>query len=668
MGAAAGDRRSGEFRLGEWLVRPSLNQLSRGSTVVHVRPKAMDVLVFLAARSGEVASRQEILDAIWAKKFLADTALSRVIFELRAALGDESQAATYIETVPKRGYRLIAPVTVAAGHAPLQPRRIVVLPFENLGVPDDNYFAAGITEEITARLASVEGLAVISPSTAIQYAGTGKTAREIGHELGVDYLLEGTVRWCPTATGGSRVRITPRLVLATDNTQVWAGAFDRVIEDIFTVQSEIASSVIDEVGVTLGESERSGFAERPTANVEAYQAYLQGLFYSDQVSFREQRLRTALSMLQNAVERDRGFGLAYAEVSRMRSALYHFGFDRSEENRKEAERAADRALELAPDAPRVHLSIGLHRYWCYRDYRGALQEFRIARKGLGRTAELLQAEGWTLRRMGCWDDALGRFFGARDLNPRGWGPLADAGETCWYMRRYEEAQHLLERAIALAPDESAIYEHLANVLCTWKGTTADARRVLEAMPRQGEPSPATRLFWQDVYEGRYQAALERASATSFAFVEGAEIWQPTELLEAYAFRFLERPKPARRAFERARRRAEQQLRERPDDSRVYGALAVSLAGVGCKAEAFEAARRSSDLVSLSKDAMGGWAPLLHLAQIHTMVGEYGRACARLDTLLSIPSPLSVPLVELDPTWAPLRSHPCYKALVAKHSR
>jgi tetratricopeptide (TPR) repeat protein len=439
-----------------------------------------------------------------------------------------------------------------------------------------------------------------------------------------------------------------------------------VIEDIFSVQSEIASRVIDEVGVTLAESERVGLAERPTTSVEAYQTYLRGLFYSDQVSFREQRLRAALSMLQDAAELDPGFGLAYAEVSRVRSALYHFGFDRSEENRSKAQTAAGRARELAPDAPRVHLSIGLHRYWCYRDYRGALEELRLARNGLGRTAELLQAEGWTLRRMGRWDDALGRFFAARDLNPRGWGPLADAGETCWYLRRYEEAQHLLERAIALAPDESAIYENLANVLCAWKGTTAEARRVLEAMPRQDQPSPAMRLFWQDVYEARYETALARASATPFTCVEGAEVWQPTELLEAYALRFLERPEDARHAFERARIHAEEELRERPDDPRVYGALAVSLAGAGCEIEALKAARCFVDLVPLSKDAMAGWAPLLHLAQVHTMVGEYGRACARLDTLLSIPSPLSVPLLELDPTWAPLRSHPCYRALAAKH--
>ena len=410
MGAAAANCRNGEFRLGEWLVRPPLNQLSRGDTVVHLRPKAMDVLTYLAAHSGEVASKQEILDAVWAKKFLADSALSRAVCELREVLGDEAHGPKYIETIPKRGYRLIAPLVAVepAAHddAPFEsppprpapsepskrraafavfaailllltawvtghemrssryatkpsPKRIAVLPFENLGAPEDDYLAAGLTDEIAGRLTRVGELAVISRASAERVASPGRSTRAIGRELSVDYLLTGTVRWERNGQGPSRVRITPRLICVADDTQLWADVYDHGIEDIFRVQSEIARNVITEIGVALARPLGPVIDAKPTSNVEAYQAFLRGLHHMRIPGLPGQDARLALQMFQRAVDLDPSFALAHAGIGWAQSLIYHFELRTVEEHRVQARLALERALELDPDNPAIHIYYAL---------------------------------------------------------------------------------------------------------------------------------------------------------------------------------------------------------------------------------------------------------------------------------------------------------------------
>jgi DNA-binding winged helix-turn-helix (wHTH) protein/TolB-like protein len=307
MNAVPADRRSWEFRLGEWLVRPSLNQLSRAGTVAHLRPKAMDVLVYLAARSGEVVPKDDVIRVVWAKQFLSDSALSRAVCELREALGDEAQGSTYIQTIPKRGYRLVAAFRqVEPGVKPAEPtgepapgrvpedvskrrsiraslsallllltawvtghetrpsvraltpplRRVLVLPFENLGPARDDYLAAGITEEITGRLTASRAIAVISRGSAARLAPLDRSTTQTTQETGADYVLAGTVQWHREPSGRSRVRVTPRLVRVSDDTQVWAEVYDADIEDILRVQSEIVRSAVAGIGIALAEQQR----------------------------------------------------------------------------------------------------------------------------------------------------------------------------------------------------------------------------------------------------------------------------------------------------------------------------------------------------------------------------------------------------------------------------
>ena len=703
------------FRLGDWLVQPSLNTLSRGDTVVRIRPKTMDVLVVLAEHAGKVLSKEAIIDRVWAKKFLADTALFRTIFELREALGDEVHGSRYVETIPKRGYRVVVPVTpvtepehaderpkkvapLALGWGPAvvvggfilvtvlvwllvgmrlsmtqpptmgQTRRIMVLPFENLGAPEDDYLATGLTDEISGRLAAVQGLAIISQSTARQYTKVGKGAKEIGRELGVDYLVEGRIQWNRGKGAGSRVRITPRLVRTADATQVWAEVYDRDMQDVFEVQSEIARRVIDAVGLTVAERGRLGLTERPTANVEAYEAYLRGLAHWTMDQRSEEGLRQALAMFERSAALDPAFALAHAEVAKVRSMLYHRGFERTDSNRREAGKAIDRALLLAKDSPRVHLALGLYHYLCFRDYASALEELGDAHKRLGDTPELVFYEAAMLRRMGRWDEALARFRRLLELSPLDWANLFDLGDSLMLTRHYTEADKVFLRVISLAPDECEAYGYRALNLLLWKGAVAEARKALEPMPVSHQGWPTAYWFRQEACEGRYEAAVERARNGTFGAVENSVMWRPKALLLAQGYRFLGRSDAALAAFDDARAAANSALRTQADDFRVHSALGLALAGLGRKAEAIAAGMRAIELCPMTRDALSGSWAMLDLAQIYATVGEPQSACARLDTLLSVPSHISVPLLEVDPTWAPLRGQPCFVALLANRKR
>ena len=702
----------GGFRVGEWVAYPSLNQLVRGEVVARVRPKVMDVLVHLATRPGEVVSKDEILDAVWAKKFLGDTALSRAVFELREVLGDDPQHPAYIETIPKRGYRLVASVqpfeavapvaasgspepvarsrsrvVVAAGGvimavvagvvamtrlgpfrsaaAPVTPKRIVVLPFENLGAPDDAYFAAGVTDEITSRLVSVQEISVISRSSAEHYAASKLSQREIGRELGVDFVLGGAVRWDRGAAGPNRVRITPRLVRVADDTQVWANVYDRVLEDIFSVQSEIARGVIAEVGIALQGPARSAVDRRPTANLEAYQAFLRGRYHAANIYRSEQDLRLGLRMFERAVALDPGFAVAWAENARVRAILNHVGFDRTEGSRAEAKRALDRALSLDAASASIHFDAALYHYWFNRDYPRALAEFALARKAGGETAGLLSAEGYLLRRQGRWEEALKRFEAAGRLDPRGWTVLRELGTTSLYMRRYADAERQFEQAIALAPDEPALYGFLAETYWTWRADTNAAAPVLRAMPKSLEPWQVRWRFWQDVYTGDLQAAADLLRASSFDVVDSSENWESRGLLLARVYGLLGRTDDARREFEQVRAEMERLLGQRPDDASLHSTLGLCLAGLGRKDEAVREGRRAVELVALRNDLVAGPGMALALAEVYTLVGEPESACAQLEWTLARPAVISAARLRMDPTWAPLRSHPCFAVLIAK---
>ncbi len=545
--------------------------------------------------------------------------------------------------------------------------RLAVLPFENLGVADDAYFAGGVTDEITGRLAGVRGLAVVSRASALRYAGTTKSVRQIGDELGVSYLVTGTVRWARGSGVAGQVRITPQLVRVADDTSVWAEVYDFAINDIFHVQSQIARSVVERLGVTLREGDRGPLEARPTENLEAYQAFLRGRFLADQPHFTAASWLLALEAFDRAVSLDPGFALAWAELSRAHARLFYYRYDTSPQRRESAQRALERARALAPDSPEVHLATGYFTLWVERNPAGALPEFEAASARQPDVAEVLDAEGELFRLRGDWQLALDTFRAASSLSPRDAWPLVDVAETCWWMRRYSEAAAACDEAIALAPDQAWTYLSKIFNLWSWKGRAAlaETRRIAEMIPREHEWRVWT-WYWQEALDGRYAAAVSQLDAATGDWIRLKIEAAPKVFFAALAHSWAGQARLAREEFDTARRLLEADLRRDPGDGRTHSSLGVVYAALGRRAEAVREGKRGVELLPLAKDPVYGLPHVIALAHIYTLLGDDEHAAQQLEVLLSRPGWISAPWLQTDPRFASLRDTPRFQALVAKY--
>jgi len=563
-------------------------------------------------------------------------------------------------------YRQRAPSRVA----PVSKRTMLaVLPFENLGPSEEEYFAAGITEEITSRLATIKELGVISRTSAVHYAGTNKTIRQIGEELGVDYILEGTVRWAQAPTGASRVRITPQLIRVSDDTHLWSEPYDRVIQDIFEIQSDIAQNVVKQLGLALLDKKHPAVESHPTENLDAYQAYLQAQYWAGQPHFAAANWERALQSYERAVEIDPGFALAYAKLSTAHARLYYFLYDFSEGRRLKAKTALDKAAELAPGDPMVHLASGYYNLLVERDVPKALGEFDIAARDLPDDADLLQAMADGFREQGQWTEAIEHYRRASELNPRSASLWVDLADTHWWMRRYTEANAACDKALALAPDQMWPYLSKAFNFWSWKGELKESRAVLEAMPTDIRDDWVDwAWFMQNLLEGKYRGALDRIASKSDGWIRIKVGAQPVSLLSAQVYEYLGEPERALTHYQTARVTLEAEVQAHPEDPRYHSSLGVTYAALGRKEDAIREGKRAVELLPMSKDAVYGIPYVIDLAHIYSLVGDHQAAVQELDHLLSVPSWISPGWLAADPRWNRLRDDPGFKQLIEKYAR
>jgi len=545
------------------------------------------------------------------------------------------------------------------------PLRIVVLPFENLGSPDDDYFADGMTEEITARLATVKGLQVISRTSAVQYAGTDKSIKEMGEELGVGYVLEGTVRWARGA-GASRIRITPQLIRVEDDTHLWAESYDRILDDIFEVQSEIAGMVTDQLGITLGGTEKGKIDLQPTDNLEAYQAYLRGRYWATRPHFTYENWERAMAAYQQAAELDPNFALAHAHLARGHARARFFRHDLTPERLDAAKAAAAKAVELAPNSPRVRLAIGYYQLWAYRDVEGALAEFERAGDELARSADVLAAMGSVFSLQGQWEEALRTYRRAFELSPRDVNLILHAGWALSTMRRYPEALVAFDHSINLAPDTMWPYLYKTINDWGWHGKPGETRSILEALPNTTSGWERWSWYWQEMYEGRYSEALGHIESTTEGWIRIKMFARPNALLAAYAYEKLGDSEAAAAAYEIARELLETEVAASLEDPRLHSSLGIVHAVQGRHEDAVREGMLACDLLPRSKDGFYYLPYVIDLAHIYTILGDNEAALERLEYLLSNPSYLSSPFLRMDPRWNPLRDDPRFQALLEEY--
>ena len=541
---------------------------------------------------------------------------------------------------------------------------IVVFPFENLGPAEDTYFAAGIAEEIGSRLAGVASLGVISRASATQYDRTGKTMTTIGKDLGVDYVLDGTVRWDRSGSGPSRVRITPQLIRVGDDQQMWSARFDDTLEEIFAVQSRIAEAVLNELNFQLQAPEQAARADRPTDNLEAYQAYLRALEMRSTGIYSPQHRQETIARLEHVVQLDPGFALAWALLSDEQSYYYHLRFDTTQERIDAAKHAVDRALRVSPDLPEAHRSLGLYHYRCHRDYERALAEFAVAARGLPNDPELLSAVGAVRRRLGEFELAAKDAERALQLDPRDSNLAWDIGVTYAILGDLDAAHDRINLAIEIDPGNTAAY--LLNALFyILDGDLERSREWIERTPPT--TSPLNEMTWliQLSLERDYAAAVERFERATWKAIETTTDHHPRMGLLGDLYRLQGRTAKAEQAYRQALSQVETELETRPDDARRHIARGMLLARLGRPEEAIAAGRRAVDLYPTSLDAFHGPNTELGLALIYLRAGELDRGLDLVEKLLRGPNKLivTVAVMKLDPEFDPIRDHPRFKAML-----
>jgi TolB-like protein/DNA-binding winged helix-turn-helix (wHTH) protein/tetratricopeptide (TPR) repeat protein len=493
----------GDFRIGQWLVQPTLNSISDNESSKRVEPKMMQVLVHLAAHAGQVVSKEQLMGAAWPDTFVTDDVLLRCISELRKALSDDPREPRFIQTIAKKGYRLIAPVEwmdrsseAASGVEPsagrqvapgdLRPGRrvlligfatslvlallavayfswhrwvarpgsgqdksvLLVLPFQNLSADaEQEYFSDGLTEEMITQLARLqpERLAVIARTSSMHYKGTNKTIDEIGRELGVHYILEGTVR-----REGKRVRISAQLIRASDQAHVWADSYDRELSGILAVQNEVAQAVAREIRITLSAHEQTRLASSRPVVAEAHEAYLRGRFFWNKRT--PEGLRKAIEHFERAIEIDPGYAAPYTGLADAHLLLLEHADTPPEQDLPKARTAALKALEIDSDLAEAHTSVAMIKFCQDWDWAGAEEGFQRA---VSLNPNYVTAHHWYALLMattGRLDEARAEIERAVKLDSlsslmrtaAGWRVYAAA-------RQYEQAAHELRLGIELDP-------------------------------------------------------------------------------------------------------------------------------------------------------------------------------------------------------------------------
>ena len=569
-------------------------------------------------------------------------------------------------------HRLIAPA------APKQERRaagdrtmLVVLPFENLGVPEDEYFANGTTDAITARLASVSGLGVIARQSAIQYKRTTKSIRQIGKELGVDYILQGTVQREKLGDPTSRVRVIPQLVRVADETNIWAETYDESMTEVFRVQSEIAERVAKQLNVALLEPEQRAIEKRPTENLAAYDDYLRGKDYYNAVDLASSEL--SVQLLQRAVSADPRFAEAWAALSMAYHALY-WAFDRPGALTQETD-AAKRAEELVPDNPETHQALGGVAY-AHREFDKALKHFEMA-QSLRPSGDAVQNIGYTLRRMGKWQDALNHFEDAGRLMPNNYSIYADGlGITRTFLRRFDDAERDYDQTIRLAPQIAWGYIGKATILLARDGDVDAAEQIMSEMSRRASAADIASLHvagmtgyfthfrvFPEIYTEVFDA-FESGPIERFRRMQPAAI-ALTHLSRAVVYEAKDDRRSASARYDSARVCYERIIRSNPESAYIsfyHSALGLAYAGLGRKKDAIREGEEAVRMMPISKDVLDGAELVKFLAEIYMMCGEYEAAIDKNEIALSVPSLLSAGLLRVDPIWDPIRSNPRFRRL------
>jgi len=549
-------------------------------------------------------------------------------------------------------------------------KSIAVLPFENLSEDKANaYFAEGIQDEILTRLSKIADLKVISRTSTQHYKSAPKNLPEIAKQLGVANILEGSVQ-----KSGDSVRVNVQLIKAANDSHLWADTFDRKVIDVFFVESEVARAIAEQLRVHLTGREQQVIAAKPTENMEAYDAYLRGLAYNLKTATTPANSLGAQKYLREAVRLDPKFALAWALLSYVDARGYlQLTLQPTSALREEARQAAETALTLQPNLGEALMAMGYYRYACLKDYDTAVRYLEQARQALPSNSRIPESLAYLERRRNQWDRSESYFNEAERLDPRNVSLLTQHAQSYICLRRFPEALRKLDQVLDIVPDDLDTLVQKASIAQA-EGDLPQAAMLLALLhPAANNPGALETQVYQAILERHPEQIIPRLKEIltepdpALGYYNGElRFWLgwAQEVGGDHA--------AAQEAWRQARGELESFLKEQPENFVVIGDLALVCMCLGDKSAALALAESAQRIIPLEKDALHGPIPIEILARVATGTGEFDRAVAALQKLLSIPStgplasnaPITPALLRLDPMFDPLRKDPRFEKLAA----
>ena len=551
--------------------------------------------------------------------------------------------------------------------APVSEKSIAVLPFDNLSDDKSNaYFAEGIQDEILTRLSKIAALKVISRTSTQKYKSAPDNLRDIGKQLGVAHIVEGSVQKIANA-----VHVNVQLIRVANDEHLWAESYNRKLDDVFAVEGEVASAIADQLNAKLSGTEQKAVTDKPTQNAAAYDAYLRGLAIEHTQYGYEFYQKAARSYVE-AVQLDPNFAVAWARLAVLRSFLFFNAVDANTNTPGAVKEAADRAMALAPEAGESWIAQGAYRYRVLRDFAGAVNAYKQAQTRLPNNSYLLQNLAFVQRRLGLWQEAEATFKKALELDPRDFQLLGSlGGEFYAYLRRFDDARAFMDRALEISPDSASVRGSKAVTLQN-EGRLAEAAEELARIPADvTEDFVLSPRINQAMYERHFDTAISVIERKLSSLPAG----QPPDSIVEFALvqrgfcqQWMGRDEEARRSFSRAI----EAIKPKPDTpvpadaNGTPNTLALAYAGLGEKAKALEQAHRA--VKDYETDAVNKPAAEVALAQIQARFGDHDAAIAALPHLLEVPAGLTIANLKLDPFWDPLRKDPRFQKLCEEKSK
>jgi serine/threonine protein kinase/Flp pilus assembly protein TadD len=554
----------------------------------------------------------------------------------------------------------------------LREKSIAVLPFASLSAnQDDSLLADGIQDEILNNLARVAQLKVISRTSVRQYRPETKPdVREIAQALGVANVLEGTVR-----REGDRIRITTELIDAPNKTIIWADSFDRDLTDILAIHSEIAQTIANKLNTTLSPDEELSIAAKPTDSVKAYDLYLKAKLIIDGAVIKwdtdalEEPLRDAVSLLEQAVQLDPNFALAYCASAVAHDFLYLL-YDHTAERRAQADAALNKALRLRRGLPEVHLTYAKHLLWAYGDYEAARVQISIAKPGLPNDSRISALEADIDRHEGKFEKSIQGFNDALVRDPLNENLISNLALCYGYVRQYRASEKMFSRLAELAPDLSMIKVQKATVVdFNERGDTGAVESALAELPKpQADDREALSLHLAiAVTREEWQQAEDLIERLDGGDDEG-EFGYGNVPVPVGCYSILIavlRAEQLTPAFNATREELSNRVQKSPTNGALLSSLALVDAILGNKEKANQEADHALELTPVAKDAMNGPEILKNVAATHVWTGELEKGFTEISMLAKMPKGLSYGELKCDQFWAPVKKDPRYERILAE---